>query len=437
MLRNYEWIELIINILLALFCVYILFEFYRTFFEIRRERKRIGICLSVCTAWQILSLPYFSVNFSPYLRLFLNVLFVAMMGGCFYCSFAGQLIFAIIYNTIGTLSELFIASLFLNFNLQYRNYSELEYFICELFLLILVKILQVFFRNQRIIGFSWKHHAILMLMPIGCIFISAHLFSFTAETKNHTDLIMSTAAFIVLLVIVAIMFLMYIRIIDSYETKKINDIYRRELELYTEHMREKEAAMKEFRKSRHDFDHKLLYISQLIQQKQYEELSKYIDEISNLQPFDGFMVINTDHSLIDAQLNFKYEEARKNGITFKYDIDIPSMLPFDSADLCVILGNALDNAIEANAGGKVEQPYIKLIMKYRGENLLLIIENSYDGIIKKNLKGEIQTRKTNSSSHGFGLYSIQSSLEKYHGDMNIEMDDGIFKLTIIMYPPDE
>ena len=77
-------------------------------------------------------------------------------------------------------------------------------------------------------------------------------------------------------------------------------------------------------------------------------------------------------------------------------MDIPSQMPFANSDLCIILGNALDNALEANMRSKEEHSYISLKVKYDGDNLIIIVENSFDGKIIKNKGGELITRKRES-----------------------------------------
>ena len=114
-------------------------------------------------------------------------------------------------------------------------------------------------------------------------------------------------------------------------------------------------------------------------------------------------------------------------------MDVPTSLPFDEADLCIVLGNALDNAIEACLRGEVLEPYVELKIKYDVGNLIIIVENSFDGTIKKNHQGKILTRKKKIKNHGIGIDSMKRVVEKYHGFFDVEDSDGKFRLKCILY----
>ncbi|MBQ3514392.1 MAG: sensor histidine kinase [Lachnospiraceae bacterium] len=233
------------------------------------------------------------------------------------------------------------------------------------------------------------------------------------------------------------MFKVYIKLSESYELKHKNSIFMLELDLYYEHMREKEYVMKEFRKSKHDLKHQLIYLLQLTENREYEQLENYLRKLIDLKPLEEFLIANTENSLIDALVNYKYGVAKRYGITFVVKLEVPTSLPFDSSDLCVILGNAIDNAIEANLRGEIQNPYIDLKIKFDGDNLIILLENSFDGSIIRNRHGEVVTRKQEKENHGIGLISIQNVIEKYHGFFNTKIIDNTYKTQIILYSSKE
>lgn len=420
------------NLLSSILSAYVVYEYYRTFFEVRSERIRVWMAVILYIGWQSVFLASIC-DIPAILGSGLSIMFVALIGGCFIGSTLGKIIFAIMYYTIRRLNELLICSIFLNARMNIEDHAMLGSFICEFLLLILVKGLHLFFHRDDIYQSSWGYQARFMLILMGCMFFASHLLGLSAKSGNPIDIWISVIAIVALLIIIFVMFLLYIRLMDSYEIKRKCDIYKQELELYTEHMKEKESTMEEFRKLKHDFKHKLFYLLELVKRNNYGKLEKYVEELIELQSAEGLMIANTDHFLIDAQVNFKYREAEKHGIEFKANLDIPSSMPFDDADLCVILGNALDNALEANIDYKVKNPYVNLKMKYKGDSLIIILENSFNGIIKKDHRGRLLTQKENKKDHGFGLNSIKNELLKYHGYMDIDIDATVFKLTLIMY----
>lgn len=137
---------------------------------------------------------------------------------------------------------------------------------------------------------------------------------------------------------------------------------------------------------------------------------------------------------MDALVNYKYSIAKRFDIDFSVKLDIPVHLPFDNADMCIILGNVLDNALEANMRGNIDKKYVKLNMRMDTNNLFIIVENSFDGKIKTDTKGHVITLKTNKvEEHGLGLGSIQKAVDKYSGIMKVSYTDMIFTTEILLY----
>jgi sensor histidine kinase regulating citrate/malate metabolism len=227
------------------------------------------------------------------------------------------------------------------------------------------------------------------------------------------------------------------KLCDSLEIKRNNDIYRLELDLYREHIKEKENAMTEFRKNRHDLKYKLIALKNHVRNSTREEIERYIDELIDIKATDKFFHIDTGNILLDTLLNFKYEMAEKQGINFNINAQVPYNLPFDNDDLCIILGNAIDNAIEANAYTTGEVPYIDLKIKYQDKNLIIDIKNSFDGNIVQDKAGKLISRKKDSENHGMGINSIKRSLQKYNGYMDIKIDGSMYQMKLIMYSPQE
>lgn len=424
--------ELVINILLGLLSAYIVYEYYRTFFDVRKESAIAKTILGTFVVWQLVSMPVF-FDIHSAIRAVLSILFIFIVGVCFNGSVIGKIVFAFIYNGIWFLSEMLVGSIFLMLQVDIIKYSTLGSAICELYMLLLVKMLQLFFRHESIRNFSWKYNSVLMIIPIAAMFFSYQIFALTSKAGTNLDIIISSIAFGLLMVSIFLIFVMYIKLVDRYELKRKNDIYEKEIALHSEHIKEKENIMNEFRKMKHDLKHKLLNVSDLLKNKKYDQLEKYVEDIADLKMLENMTVSNTDNTLVDALINYKYDTAKKSGIKLTVNMKIPYDLPFDNADLCVILGNALDNAIEASEKAPKDKAFINLMMRYAEDNLVIVVENYYEGKSARNKEGKLITSKKDYFNHGIGLNSIQNSISKYNGQINIEDNNSIFKLSIIMY----
>ena len=137
-----------------------------------------------------------------------------------------------------------------------------------------------------------------------------------------------------------------------------------------------EAKMRneKYRRFQHDIDNHLLVLSGLIHEKKYEEAEIYFENLHKAS--DHLLIgIETGNPVIDILLNEKINYARSNGIEVKYDIRFSSDCPVEDLDLCVILANAMDNAITACMEGDIEHPEISIIIRKRHHFLILEIAN--------------------------------------------------------------
>lgn len=229
------------------------------------------------------------------------------------------------------------------------------------------------------------------------------------------------------------MFQMYIKLSENLELKQKNANAQLQLDLYKEHVKEKEITMQEFRQARHDLKHQLVYLMELLETKEYGEMEEYLKQLIDWKPLEGVVIADTGNSIIDVLINYKYAIMKEYNVPFHVKLEVPTSLPFDDADLCIVLGNALDNAIEGNLRGEVLKPYIDLKIKYNEGNLILILKNAFDGKVEKNHHGKILTRKKKTASHGIGINSMKKIVEKYHGFFDVKSENNEFCLKIILY----
>jgi sensor histidine kinase regulating citrate/malate metabolism len=104
----------------------------------------------------------------------------------------------------------------------------------------------------------------------------------------------------------------------------------------------------------------------------------------------------------------------------------------DDTDLCIIVGNALDNAIEASA--KIEKGRareIKLKMMQVSDHLTIEMTNPTSELLKR-VDGKIASRKEEPILHGFGLQAIEELVNKYNGNLDVAQDNGRFTLKVYM-----
>ena len=250
---------------------------------------------------------------------------------------------------------------------------------------------------------------------------------------NETKLLGSTMSSIIILLLNVICFKMFDKIAADAEIKRKNDIYKQSIDIYKREMEEREEHNEKLRRFRHDIKNHLIAIEKLALSKEYDRLRDYIHQLTDEK---GVLQVTTisGNALIDGLLADKFDVARKYEIAVEYHIEIPTKLPFDDADLCIIVGNALDNAIDGTKDIEGAKK-IEISMGFKQGNFLLKVKNTFNPeLIKFDNNGKrLRTSKTDKSNHGMGIGLIEETALKYNGLMEITMNENLFCLSVLLY----
>lgn len=179
----------------------------------------------------------------------------------------------------------------------------------------------------------------------------------------------------------------------------------------------------------HEYQNQLACMQALFQKRQYEELGKYMEKINGVVLSD-LDFINTNHAIVNAILNKKYQEAIEEGITVICKINDLSGIQMENQDIALLLSNLLNNAIAASAKC-TERKLIKLKFFYKKDFTIFSVRNTYQGEIEYE-NGMIKTIKDDKQNHGFGIKNMIRVIEKYGGSYVIEHENGEFFFSIMI-----
>lgn len=190
------------------------------------------------------------------------------------------------------------------------------------------------------------------------------------------------------------------------------------------------SKVRENRRQRHDFRHHIFMIKQFCDAKQYEELQVYINAYIGTLSLDDPMMF-CDNAMINTILQYYDHIAKDQHIECTFEVSLPKKLQIDDADICTLLGNAMENAIEACCRQESTKRFIHLQGKLMNQSIMVIsIRNSYEGDLHKNHAGVLLSSKR--SEEGIGVSSIQSIVKAYNGVCNIEYQNNIFELSCML-----
>ena len=177
-------------------------------------------------------------------------------------------------------------------------------------------------------------------------------------------------------------------------------------ELLETHYREVENMYREMRGWRHDYRNHIQLLKTYAHSGDLGAVSAYLDKLeTDLTRVDT--VVKTGNRMADAILNSKISLAKSKGIPVRADAHIPVALAVSDLDLCVILGNLFDNAIEASLRLPEAERMIRVYMDTKGTQLYISFTNLAAGGKQKKENGRFRTTK--GAGHGFGLFRIDSA----------------------------
>lgn len=218
-----------------------------------------------------------------------------------------------------------------------------------------------------------------------------------------------------------LMNLLFGRMIDRRIAEYQND-------LITKHCAEVQNIYKTMRGWRHDYHN---HIQTLLALSGDEEKTKeYLLNLNHdLTSVDT--VIKTGNIMIDAILNSKLSLIKSKNIKVNAKAVVPPKLNISEIDLCVIIGNLLDNAMEACLRQKGEEDrFIRVFIGMLKGQLYVSVANSVGGEIKKSGKHYLSSK--NSETHGFGLMRVDKIAAKYDGFVNRQNEEGVFATEIML-----
>lgn len=243
-------------------------------------------------------------------------------------------------------------------------------------------------------------------------------------------------AYMDILAVITILGLMYSFILVLYLYERVSiqaesiaaqTIVTEQLQSQKKHIDELLIAQNKLKRVRHDLKNHLLALRALFVARDNQGGIEYLDNLQSFADIGG-EIIDTGNIVIDTILTTKQELAQSKKIEFLHKIIIPEMLNIDAADLCILLGNILDNAIEACEHVE-DNKQIQISVIYKEGIFMCKVANT---AINEN-NPSLHTTKPNKDIHGIGLSSVKSVLDKYESTLNIERTERQFTISFALF----
>lgn len=322
---------------------------------------------------------------------------------------------------------------------HYINYwiSTLRYVVC-------LALLHVISLRCSALGGNLPHRiSALLLLPMAFIVLALELAAHVFNTKQFFHLLYVYKAdpmplWFFQFADPAVLFLLSgfglaasLKLVFGTDHAMVQLMNEQRLALQIAHYQALENQHKELRHIRHDMKNHVISLMGLLEDHRVNAAQAYLSRLSEKS---GLLAdyATTGNPVADAILYVKGQEAREHGIDFQCDLHGPGLSGIADFDLSVMLGNALDNAIEAC--NRIKQPdrqkFVRIQTGAAKHFFILEIRNSME--YARDPSAVLLTRKVPAAWHGMGMAGMKAMVEKYRGTMNIELQPGVFCLSLML-----
>lgn len=325
---------------------------------------------------------------------------------------AGMSSFAII-----NLCDLFVVVIFGTQHSKIPNIMAIV--VSKLLAFIIVLIINRFADKQH-------NNAVLsaaIFVPLGT---AALEFSVINSMQSTVTILLSV---IIVLCLNAFIFYMYDKLSENYCEKAELAKIEQEREIYYNQCVNLVNSQEELRRFRHDINNQLEVLNVLLDKGENIELKRQLHDLI-MEDDCRKSFCNTGNAAVDGILNYKFDKIVKCGAAVETVLEIPCQSFMNTRDLTLILGNLLDNIIDAFEEMQSEKQCAVKI-KYSKSCLLIHFKNTYENVISTE-NGTIVSGKDDKDLHGIGLKSVRDIVNKYGGKMDLNYDGKVFSVKIIL-----
>lgn len=415
----------VIYLFLNIFWLYTLRRYMRMFFDRLIVSKRVELLAYV--GFYLLSSITNLMRYSPILNLIVSILGLFCVTLMYKSYLSKKIIATFITYAISMVCDVAAASM-IGVYVVGKPIAVINIVVAYLLIFIVQILLESFVQLRREYQISKMQFLAMLGVPMCSIAIICALIMYKIEQASVITLIT-----LVLLFINIIVFLLYDSIMKEYEERFKYITLNNQIQMYKNQLEVINKSQDKIQSLRHDIKHHLMALRNMVVNESPKEAESYLDDMMEAlrNPKEYASSGNRD---IDSMMNYLAQKAIDKSITVNIKLNIAERFQFNFFDLNVIMGNLMDNGIDA--AEESEEKYIDVSIELDKSILYIDVSNSFDGIVLKE-EGKIKSRKNNTRKHGYGLRNIEVVVDKYNGIMTVEHENKEFKVSILLYTNQE
>ena len=294
--------------------------------------------------------------------------------------------------------------------------------------MVLIIILMGIFTKSKNKSVPLRYWLLLFIVPLttlGTLTVYQYYIDRLAPGEEiNAYIIISTIGLVVINILI---FFLFSKLQNQLELQRNQILISTQMRLEKQSFQKMEESYNRTREIRHDMKNHILSLKGMAENGDKAQLLDYLEKMTDALE-EATYISMSKNSAIDAIINEKLLTAQKNNISTHFDVIPLNLENVPSMDICTILSNALDNAIEACI--KIDNPADRYInVKISAENGIFISVSNPSIEAPKKRAGIFISSKKDKENHGLGLKSIKRTVDKHGGDMLVKYENGIFTLV--------
>lgn len=316
---------------------------------------------------------------------------------------------------------------------DFNMYKSLTIILRNFIQLMFIPIVYLKFKgpyNKMLRFVSNKFANIITFYSIIIYLFLNNYYKYDAYTSRSNEILNNLFFIFIIILSYIIIFMAIYYVSRSIELEYKFKIIGTQIELQKQNYKTLNKSLESYYAFKHDIRHHLLAIKSLMDTKNYKAASEYLEKFNEAAIGQNIDIL-CKNITVDSILKYYMNTAVENNIDFKVNANIPQDINIDNLELSVVIGNCVENALEACNNITYEgKKYINIKAKIKGSQLVIKIINSFNGqVIKEN--NIIKTSKSG-EEHGIGLSNVRNIVQKYKGYFNVKHDHNEFEVYIIM-----
>jgi two-component system sensor histidine kinase AgrC len=422
-----------LNVLIVLSIALVMYFQIQLFFDsILDKSTRKPYRFVYFILFEILVFIYLTVKMSPLIASLLAVFLIFTVAQSYRVELKAKIIFTILYGVLFTIVNLISIYIFYVVeNVDFSTYDSssgqdhfASYKAILLSCIMMFAVIEIIrlIAKRRSFSLHYRYYILFLIVPILSIY-QLELLTYYSEKNIYYFISVIGFLFINVLIVYIID-----NIIDKFQFMHENAQLQQQMDYQDANYEKTVHSFKSIKRIIHDTNQHYLYIEECIKRNELAAAIEHIKVTLN-KVEEAYQRVNTGNLVIDALVTNTLQIGQANGIRIDTKLNLYSQdVPIDRYDLCVALGNMLDNAIEGSKKVRLAEDRYVLIKIHSDESALYIhIRNHMEHEVT-----HLRTQKSNPEYHGIGLTNIARISDKYGGNMTIETNNKVFNNMVVL-----